>query len=271
MSIESLGFLGGGQMAEALIKGVIKAKLMTAESIIASDTSSQRLEFLSNTCGIRTSMNNDDIVKNAEVIVLAVKPDVVSACLTPLKHLFTPNHLLISICAGVSIATLQGILGSEHRITRVMPNTPCLVNECAAGYYCAGPHKTEDEKIVKSLFDSCGRAFAVSKESLIDSVTGLSGSGPAYVYMFIEALADGGVLNGLPRDIALQLAAQVVMGSAKMVLETGEHPAVLRNKVESPGGTTIAASAALEAGGMRAAVISAVNSATNRAQEIGKK
>ena len=184
-----------------------------------------------------------------------------------LRHVVTPEHLIVSIAAGVSIATLEAGLGPDRRIVRVMPNTPALVGEGASGY-CLGTHAREsDEATVRKCLDSVGRAYRVP-ESLLDAVTGLSGSGPAFVYVMIEALSDGGVRVGLPRDVATTLAAQTVLGAAKMVLETGLHTGVLKDQVTSPGGTTIAGLHALERGGVRAALIDAVEAATRRSAEL---
>jgi pyrroline-5-carboxylate reductase len=202
------------------------------------------------------------------LLIVAVKPQVLSAVAADVRYLIKPSHLLVSIVAGVTLQRLASEFGSE-RLVRVMPNTPSLVGACAAGY-SAGPGATpEDVGEVDRLFNAVGKAYRLP-EHLLDAVTGLSGSGPAFVYVMIEALSDGGVRVGLPRDVATGLAAQTVLGAARMVVETGLHTGALKDMVTSPGGTTIAGLHALERGGLRAALMDAVEAATKRATELGK-
>jgi pyrroline-5-carboxylate reductase len=262
-----LGFLGGGVMAEAIIRGIIEKKLVDPSSVTVYDVVESRLDLFQK-MGVGTCKNSFEVL-HADVIVLAVKPDVVSEALKSIKDGWKPEkHLLVSICAGVSIGTIEQQLVSKSRVIRVMPNTPCLVGEAAVAFSCGSCATTDDQKVVEKIFSSVGLASCVP-EKLLDAVTGVSGSGPAYVYMFIEALADGGVLNGLPRDVSLSLATQTVLGAAKMVASGNEHPAKLRNAVESPGGITIHGTSTLEKHNFRTAVIQAVTAATNRAKELG--
>jgi pyrroline-5-carboxylate reductase len=264
----AVGFLGAGQMATALALGWSRAGLLDAANSRASDTDPvARDRFEKATC-VPTVSGNAFVAAACDVLVLAVKPQVLPGVLGDLRPL-TPRHLVVSIAAGVALKTLAAGLG-EARLVRAMPNTPCLVGASATGY-AAGPTATPaDADLVARLFGAVGKAFAVP-EHLLDAVTGLSGSGPAFVYVLIEALADGGVKAGLPRDVAQALAAQTVLGSAKMVLETGAHPAALKDAVASPGGTTIAGLHALERAGFRAALMDAVEAAAQWARELGKK
>ena len=209
------------------------------------------------------------MVLSSQAIVLAVKPQSMPQVLAELRPLVGPDHLIISIAAGVTLSAMTDGLGSNRRLVRVMPNTPALLGEGASGYCMGSATKPEDEATVRLCLDAVGRSYRVP-EHLLDAVTGLSGSGPAFVYLMIEALSDGGVRVGLPRDIATALAAQTVLGAAKMVLETGLHPGVLKDQVTSPGGTTIAGLHALERGGLRAALMNAVEAATSRSQELGR-
>jgi pyrroline-5-carboxylate reductase len=203
------------------------------------------------------------------VLILAVKPDQVGGALSEIRDQVTEKHLLISIAAGVTLAKLEASLGGDTRIVRVMPNTPALVGDSATGFALGKSATPADAELAKKLFSAVGVAFQV-KESLLDAVTGLSGSGPAYVYLFIEALSDGGVAAGLPRDVATRLAAQTVMGAAKMVLETGQHPGALKDMVTSPGGTTIEGLHELEKGKLRGTVMSAVRAATEKSKKLGQ-
>mmetsp|Transcript_18324 Transcript_18324/g.19092 ORF Transcript_18324/g.19092 Transcript_18324/m.19092 type:complete len:285 (+) Transcript_18324:11-865(+) len=269
-----IGFLGGGVMASALINGILKSGLLTSDRIIVSDPSNSSREKLAEK-GVRTTENNVEVVRFADVIIIATKPDVVKPCLLNLQEYLSLDEFneksFISIAAGVSISSLEEYLPIQTKsVIRVMPNTPCLVGQSAAAFSPGSKSTEEDKLICNAIFNSVGTISEVP-EKLMDAVTGLSGSGPAYVFMFIEALADGGVRAGLPRNIALQLAAQTVRGAATMCLESGLHPGVLKDQVCSPGGTTIAAVQSLEEHGFRAAAISAVVAATERSIELREK
>ena len=265
-----IGFLGAGQMATALAKGWATAGLLDLTHSLASDPYPAAREKFQATTGIRATNSNAEVIAAADVLVLAVKPQMMNAVLPEAAATISAKHLVVSIAAGITLKRLAELLGSDTRLVRVMPNTPCLVGASATGY-SVGPKATAaDGELVGKLFRSVGNAFAVP-ENLLDAVTGLSGSGPAYVYVMIEALADGGVRVGLPRDIALSLAAQTVFGAAKMVLETGSHPAALKDAVASPGGTTIAGLHAIERAGFRAGLMDAVEAAAKRATELGQK
>jgi len=275
MSVEApfplaVGFLGAGQMASALAAGWAKAGLLDAARGRAADPYTAAREKFHKATGVPTLESNREVAAACDVLILAVKPQVMPAVLDELKPAITPRHLVISIAAGITLKSLAEGLGAQTRLVRVMPNTPCLVGASASAYSPAPAATAADAELVGKLFGAVGRAFRVA-EPLLDAVTGLSGSGPAFVYAFIEALADGGVKCGLPRDVAQALAAQTVLGAAKMVLETGQHPGELKDAVASPGGTTIAGLHAIERAGLRAAAMDAVEAATKRAQELGKK
>ena len=263
------GFVGAGQMAGALIRGMIHAGLAEPSAIVASDASTETRDRLARETGIASLGSNREVAARSGVIILAVKPQVMPAVLGELREATGPDHLVVSIAAGVTLKTLAEGLGDGSRLIRVMPNTPALIGAGAAGF-CPGPNSTaEDLELVGGLLESVGRAYQVS-EPLLDAVTGLAGSGPAFVYAAIEALSDGGVRMGLPREVATGLAAQTVLGAARMVLETGEHTGTLKDRVTSPGGTTIAGLHALERGGLRAALMDAVEAASLRSAELGK-
>ena len=264
----NIGFLGAGKMAAALAKGFVRAELVVPKEMIASDPhDAARNNFTAET-GANAVAANAEVAKFANVLILATKPDQVSAALADISGAFTKNHLLISIAAGVTLAKLEGALPAGARVIRVMPNTPALVGEAASAFAPGKSATAADGELAKKLLSAVGVAFQV-KESLLDAVTGLSGSGPAYVYQFIEALSDGGVAAGLPRDIATKLAAQTVLGAAKMVLETGQHPGALKDQVTSPGGTTIEGLHELEKGKLRGVVMSAVRAATEKSKKLG--
>ena len=261
------GFIGSGKMATALIKGMIRAALAPADSICASDPLPTARTILQSETGVNIFDSNLEVARRSDVLVLAVKPQSMREVLSELRPKVTAEHLVVSVAAGVTIASIDEGLRARGRIVRVMPNTPALVGEGASAY-AMGPRTIgEDEALVKGCLESVGRAVRVP-ETLLDAVTGLSGSGPAFVYVMIEALSDGGVRVGLPRDVATLLAAQTVLGAAMTVRETGLHPGVLKDQVTSPGGTTIAGLHALERGGLRAALIDAVEAATRRSAEL---
>ena len=265
---QAIGFIGAGQMARALASGFVNAGLVTAQQISAADPLDAALQaFEQAVLGSRVSNDNVGVARDAEIVFLATKPQQIRAALASMQAAIG-GKLVISIAAGVPLATLAATLG-QARLVRVMPNTPCLVGQSASGY-CLGPRTTAaDGQLVAQLLGAVGRAFALD-EKLLDAVTGLSGSGPAFVYVIIEALSDGGVRMGLPRDVATALAAQTLRGAAQMVLETGEHPSVLKDRVASPGGTTIAGLQALETGGLRGTLMAAVDAATRRSIELGQ-
>ncbi len=265
----SIGFLGAGKMGTALARGFIHAGLVTAEQIMASDpVEGARTDFGRET-GARIASSNAEVAKFASVLLLAVKPDQVGGVLAEIRDHFTKKHLLISIAAGVPLAKLEGGLDPNARVIRVMPNTPALVGASATAYALGKSAQPEDGQLAQKLFSAVGVAYSV-KESLLDAVTGLSGSGPAYIYLMIEGLSDGGVAAGLPRDIATKLAAQTMLGSAKMVLETGLHPGALKDMVTSPGGTTIEGLHELEKGKVRASLMNAVRAATEKSKKLGQ-
>jgi len=265
---QRLGFIGAGKMATALARGFVAGGLTRGDQIAAHDPVPAASAAFAAACGGRVVDSNRAVAAAADVIVLAVKPQQMRDVLTDLRG-HAAGKLVISVAAGVTLAALSEGLGPAVRIVRVMPNTPCLVGRGASAYALGTSATPADAELVNTLLGAVGRAYALD-EKLLDAVTGLSGSGPAFVYLMIEALSDGGVRMGLPRDVALGLAAQTVAGAAEMVLSTGKHPAVLKDEVTSPGGTTIAGLQALEVGALRGTVIAAVEAAARRSYELGK-
>ena len=270
MSIKGLrvAFLGAGNMGEALIKGLTQTGLVPAGSITASDPRADHLGELARRYGIRAVADNVALVSGADVIILAVKPQIMAAVLKEIAPAVNEGTLLVSIAAGVSTTKLREQLGKPARLIRVMPNTPALVLEGVTAVARAGGLRPGDLEAAQELFGAVGKVVVLD-ESALDAVTGLSGSGPAYIAIAIEALADGGVKMGLDRATATLLAAQTVLGSARLILETGVHPGQLKDMVSSPGGTTIAGIAALEDGGFRRTLMQAVERATLRSRELG--
>lgn len=263
-----IGFYGTGNMGRAMIEGLIASKLYQPEDIVVYDTYRPLVEKLSadlKVCGVQDMF---ELANQAKTLIFAVKPNVLPELLRELKSSLTEEQLLVSVAAGVSIQTMENALSKEYKFVRVMPNTPAMVGEAMSAVAINKQVSPEEEQQVLAIFRSFGKAEAVG-EALMDTVTGISGSGPAYVYLFIEALADGAVLEGMPRNLAYKFAAQTVLGAAKMVIETEKHPGELKDMVCSPGGTTIAAVAALEKMQLRSAVIQGVSAAASKSRELG--
>jgi len=266
-NVQKIGFIGGGNMAEALIKGLL-ASGFPLERIMASEPSELRRDHLAEEFGIELTIDNTEVMQKSEIIVLAIKPQIADEVLEEVSSSYTNDKLLVSILAGVSCAQIERHLVGSPRVVRVMPNTPALVGE-AASAICRGHNSSkEDLALVKQLLESVGKVQVIDERQM-DAATGLSGSGPAYIYTVIEALADGGVREGLRRDVAHALAVQTVVGAALMVRETGEHPAILRDRVCSPGGTAITGVSTLENKGLRTTLMEAVSAAANRSRELG--
>lgn len=268
MLTQRIGLIGAGQMATALAQGLVRSGLVPAERIMASDPAEEARQRFIQATAARATNDNRAVLAESDVLVLAVKPQQLAQVFADLSGGIPKEKLLVSIVAGARLARLAERLGPEIRLVRVMPNTPCLVGYGASAY-CLGSRATADDgRLVQQMLAAVGTAYEV-EEKLMDAVTGLSGSGPAFVCVMIEALSDGGVRMGLPRQIASALAVQTVRGAAELVLQSGEHPAVLKDRVASPGGTTIAGLQALEAGSLRAALMAAVEAATRRSAELG--
>ncbi len=268
-SIKSLGLIGAGKMGAALIRGLLEAGVLNAKQILVSDPAESALEQLKQQTEVKVTSRNAEVAKQSEIILIAVKPDVMRLVLQEIRPFVSKDQLVISIAAGITLKVIEESLDQGCRVVRVMPNTPCLVGAAAAAFSLGKNATPEDARLVKALFETVGLAVQVQEKHL-DAVTGLSASGPAYVFLMIEALSDGGVKMGLSRPVATQLAAQTVFGAAKMVLEMKKHPAELKDLVTSPGGTTIAGLHALESRAFGAALIDAVEAATRKAKELGK-
>ena len=266
---KTIGFLGAGNMAEALIRGLLHGGHVPPGQIIASGPRRERLDELSGLYDIPVTADNREVARRADILVLSVKPQILDKVLREVTEEIAARTLIISVAAGVDTAAIEGLLPAGARVVRSMPNTPALVRAGATAI-CPGSHATEDDLLLaKILFDAVGLTVTLD-ESQLDAVTGLSGSGPAYIFLILEALADAGVKVGLSRRNAQRLAAQTVMGSAKLLLETDEHPGRLKDMVTSPGGTAIAGLHTLEQGGLRTTLINAVETATKRSRELGR-
>jgi len=263
-----IGFLGGGNLAEAFIRGLLDGGVVAPERISVSGPREQRMQELRDRYAVYATTDNVDLVSRSKIVVLAIKPQILERVLRQIREHVQDDTLLVSVMAGVSSSCIETRLERRARIVRAMPNTPALVR-CAATAIAPGSHATENDiELAKRIFDAVGLTVVLD-EAQLDAVTGLSGSGPAYIFLILEAMADAGVKVGLSRRNALRLAAQTVMGSAKLLLETDEHPGKLKDMVTSPGGTAIAGLHTLEAGGLRTTLINAVEAATIRARELG--
>lgn len=268
---KKIGFIGAGNMGEALIKGLLKSKVIHPERIAASDKTEERLTYIKKNYGVKVFTNNSEVIRDSDVVILAVKSNDIKDVIKEIAQDITKDKLLISIAAGISMDFLRENLPHPMPpIIRAMPNTPSLVLEGAVGVYLSKGISEEDKNIGVKIFETVGKVVLVEKEEWMDAVTGLSGSGPAYMFLIMEALSDAGVKVGLPRNMANLLAVQTMLGSAKLALESKRHFGELKDMVTSPGGTTIAGLHALEDGGLRGALMDAVEAATKRSEELGK-
>jgi len=268
MNSEKLGFIGIGNMGEALLRGIISSGLMPPDDILASDLDIDKLSSLSHELKIAAVESNRELVSRASVILVALKPNVILSVLSDISAYISEPKWCISIAAGVSTDAIEDALQKDLPVVRVMPNTPAMVNEGMAAI-CPGKHASKEHiQRTQQIFQAVGKAIVVKEEKLMDAVTALSGSGPAFVFLMIESLTDAGVQLGLSRADAAVMAAQTVLGASKMLVDTGEHPAVLKNKVTSPGGTTAAGLYELERGNVRAGIIDAVVAAALRSKQL---
>jgi pyrroline-5-carboxylate reductase len=265
--MKTIGFIGAGKMAQAMISGILHSNLLTPENVIASALTEKTLITIKQKYSIRTTINNQEVAQFADILILAVKPNVHSNVIKEIKEYVKPDSIIITIAAGVTLEDLNKEFGRNLKFIRSMPNTPSLVGE-GMSVLCANENvDSEDLQQVVRLFNSFGKTESMM-ESLMDAVPAISGSSPAYVYMLMEAMADGGVQQGIPRGQAYRLAAQAVLGAAKMVLETGKHPGQLKDDVCTPGGSTIEAVASLEKNQFRGAILSAMKECTDKVKRL---
>jgi len=266
---KKIGVIGTGNMGEALISGLLHSRSSTPENIICSDIRKDKLKIVKESYGVLTTGNNLNVVSASEIVVYAVKPQIMASVLRETATSLDMSKLIISIAAGVPLSAIESCLNKDLRLVRVMPNIAASVKEGAAAI-APGKHALKDDlKVAKAIFDSVGKSVIIEEE-LMDAITGLSGSGPAYLFLIVDALADAGVKMGLSREDALLLSTQTVLGAAKLLMETNEHPGKLKDRVTSPGGTAIAGLHTLEQGGLRTTLINAVEAATRRSKELGE-
>jgi len=266
---KKIAIIGTGNMGEALVSGLLGSGTSKPKNIICTDVRQHKLDDIKSKYKVRTTTSNLKAVAEADIIIYAVKPQIMAATLTETAAKLDMSKLVISIAAGVPLAAMESCISKDLRLIRVMPNIAAFVKE-AASAIAAGAHATkEDVSLAMEIFNSIGKCIFLKENYLMDAITGLSGSGPAYIFLIVDALADAGVKMGLARQDSLFLAAQTVLGAAKLLIETQEHPGQLKDKVTSPGGTAIAGLATLESGGLRTTLINAVEAATNRSKELG--
>ncbi len=269
MKDKKIGIIGTGNMGESLISGLIYARSSVPKNIICSDVRKDKLKSVQDAYGVVTTTSNIDVVKASEIVIYAIKPQIMASILRETAVHLDMSKVIISIAAGVPLAAIESCLNKDLHLIRVMPNIAASVKEGAAAI-APGKHASKgDLKLAKAIFDSVGKSIIIEEE-FMDAITGLSGNGPAYIFLIVDALADAGVKMGLSREDALLLSAQSVLGAAKLLLETGEHPGRLKDKVTSPGGTAIAALHTIEEGGLRTTLINAVEVGTNRSKELGE-
>lgn len=270
LNSKKIGIIGTGNMGEALISGLISSESSSPSNIYCSDVQEDKLSFLRDKFAIHTTTNNLDVVQNSDIVVFSIKPQIMAQVLRETSPLLDMSKLVISIAAGVPLAAIETLLKKDLRLIRVMPNIAVSVGEGASAI-AAGDHAlAEDIDLAMSIFNSVGKSIFLKENNLLDAITGLSGSGPAYIFMIVDALADAGVKMGLSRQDSLFLSSQTVLGAAKMLMDTGIHPGQLKDSVTSPGGTAIAGLHTLENGGLRTTLINAVETATLRSRELGE-
>src|SRR4030042_4171940 len=263
MKEKKISFIGGGNMAEAMLRGLLKKKIITPKQLLVSEPREERIQFLSQKYRIHVTSDNKAAVRFGEIIILAVKPQIIKGVVQESAGVVPSKHVIISIAAGITIAFIASQTGKDKRIVRAMPNTPSQIGEGAIALCGGGKATPHDIRVARDIFAAVGTTVMIP-EAQMDAVPGLAGSGPAYIFLIIEALTDGGVKMGLPRDVAQSLVLQTIIGSGRMVVETGDHPSTLKDLVTSPGGTTIAGLQVLEEKGIRGALINAVVAASAR-------
>jgi len=266
-----IGFIGAGNMAEALVRGLLSSGKFIKKDITLSDIDSERLNYIKDIYSVRTTSINTEVTENCDIVLFCVKPSKMSEVIGSIKNSLSSKNIYVSIAAGITTGFIVSKIKKTIKLARVMPNTPCLVQEGMCGIYFSDNFEETEKQIITDIFQSVGKTVNVSDENELDAITGISGSGPAYAALVMESLADGGVRMGLSRETSLQLAAQTLMGSAKLILQTGMKPSELKDKVTSPAGTTIEGIHVLEEYSVRSAFISAVEAATRRSREISLK